>query len=262
MLNPSSQITSGFNNYTVVTEAGRIFTGVLAAETATSVTLRREESKEDTILRKDIDEMAASSISMMPEDLEKEVSPQDVADLIAYLRVAVGPELPAKVTLFDEDRGFADQLNQGDGRATIETADRFSGDVALRVTPPQRWSLRIPGWEYRVTADPQPGEFRYLRFAWKSRGGEGVMIELSGGGKWPPAEKPIWRYYSGKNTTGWAACEVSSEAPKEWTTVTRDLWKDFGSFTLTGIAPTAIGGEAIFDRIELLRTLDDDKPNP
>ncbi|MBL7040117.1 MAG: c-type cytochrome [Pirellulaceae bacterium] len=262
VLNPSSQITSGFNNYTVVTEAGRIFTGILAAETATSVTLRREESKEDTILRKDIDEMAASSISMMPEDLEKEVSPQDVADLIAYLRVAVGPELPAKVTLFDEDRGFVDQLNQGDGRATIETADRFSGDVALRITPPQRWSLSIPGWEYRVAVDPQPGEFRYLRFAWKSCGGAGVMIELAGGGKWPPAEKPIWRYYSGKNTTGWAACQVSSEAPKEWTTVTCDLWKDFGSFTLTGIAPTAIGGEAIFDRIELLRTLDDDKPNP
>lgn len=262
VLDPSSQITAGFNDYTVVTEAGRIFTGVLAAETATSVTLRREEGKEDTILRRDIDEMAASSISMMPDNLEKEVSPPDVADLIAYLRIAVGPELPAKVALFDENRDFVNQLNQGDGRATIETADRFSGDVALRVTPPQRWSLRIPGWEYRIAENPEPGEFRYLRFAWKSCGGKGVMIELAGGGKWPPAEKPVWRYYSGKNTTGWAASEVSPEAPKEWTTVTRDLWKDFGSFTLTGIAPTAMGGEAIFDRIELLRTLGVDKTAP
>jgi len=256
VLDPSSQITAGFNNYNVVTEAGRIFTGILAAETATSVTLRREESKEDTILRKDIDEMAASSISMMPENLEKEVSPQDVADLIAYLRVAVGLELPSTVTLFEDDRGFADQLDQGDGRATIETADRFSGSVALRITPPQRWSLRIPGWEYRIAEDPQPGEFRYLRFAWKSLGAEGVMIELAADGKWPPAGKPIWRYYSGKNTTGWAARQVSPEAPGEWTQVTRDLWKDFGSFTLTGIAPTAMGGDALFDRIELLRSTD------
>ena len=38
--------------------------------------------------------------------------------------------------------------------------------------------------------------------------------------------------------------------------MTRDLWKDFGNFTLTGIAPTAMGGEALFDRIELLRSLD------
>ena len=39
--------------------------------------------------------------------------------------------------------------------------------------------------------------------------------------------------------------------------VTCDLWKDFGSFTLTGIAPTAMGGEAFFDRIELARSLGD-----
>jgi putative membrane-bound dehydrogenase-like protein len=256
VLDPSSQITAGFNNYTIVTEAGRIFTGVLAAETATSVTLRREEAKEDTILRKDVDEMAASSISMMPENLEKEVSPQDVADLIAYLRVAVGSELPSKITLFEDDRGFVDQLDRGDGRATIETADRVSGSVALRITPPQRWSLRIPGWEYRVAEDPQPGEFRYLSFAWKSVGAEGVMIELAADGKWPPADKPVWRYYSGRNTTGWAARQVSPESPGEWTEVTRDLWKDFGSFTLTGIAPTAMGGDALFDRIELLRSID------
>ena len=34
--------------------------------------------------------------------------------------------------------------------------------------------------------------------------------------------------------------------------MTCDLWQDFGTFTLTGIAPTAIGGDALFDRIELL----------
>jgi hypothetical protein len=34
------------------------------------------------------------------------------------------------------------------------------------------------------------------------------------------------------------------------------LWSDFGELTLTGIAPTAMGGPALFDRIELLRTLD------
>lgn len=50
--------------------------------------------------------------------------------------------------------------------------------------------------------------------------------------------------------------EVASSQPEEWTVVTRDLWKDFGDFTLTGFAPTAMGGPALFDRVELLRTLD------
>jgi putative heme-binding domain-containing protein len=256
VLDPSNQITVGFNNYTVITDDGRIFTGVLAAETATSVTLRREQSAEDTILRKDIEELVASPVSLMPDNIEKEITPQDLVDVIAYLREALGPALPPLVTLFDDERGFADLLKEGEGTATIDSQEHFSGTASLRITPPQRWSLRLPGWSYRITEKPGPGEFRYLRFAWKSRGGEGVMIELAGSGQWPPADKPLWRYYSGRNTTGWAAVQVAPDAPREWVVVTRDLWRDFGTFTLTGIAPTALGGTAWFDRIELLPALD------
>ena len=79
-------------------------------------------------------------------------------------------------------------------------------------------------------------------------------------GTWPPADRPLRRYYSGKNTTGWEAVQVAAEVPGQWAIVTRDLWKDFGEFMLTGIAPTAIGGEASFDRIELLRSLDEVRP--
>lgn len=255
MLDPSNQLTAGYNSYTVVTEDGRIYSGVLAAESATHVTLRREEGKEDTILRKDIDEMAASRTSLMPEKVEQEIKPQEMVDLIAYLRQAFGPQLPAQVMLFDDDPGFVAQLNQGEGRATLETADRFAGRASLRMAPPQRFSLNIPGWQYRIAEHPAPGEYRYLRFAWKSCGGHGVMIELAGDGNWPPADKPIWRYYSGQNTTGWAARQLAADAPQQWAEVNCDLWKDFGSFTLTGVAPTALGGDALFDRLELLREL-------
>jgi putative membrane-bound dehydrogenase-like protein len=257
VLDPNNQITVGYRNYTVITEDGRIFTGVLAAETATSVTLRKEEAVEEVLLRKDIDEMAASTLSMMPEELEKEVSPQDIADLIAYLREVLGPVPPAAVTLFDDERSFADLLTEGDGTARIALDQPLSGDACLVVTPPQRWNLRIPGWQYRITENPGPDEYRYMRFAWKCPGGQGVMIELAGDGRWPPAEKPLRRYYAGKNTTGWAAVQVAEEPPAEWIVVTRDLWRDFGPFILTGIAPTAMGGEALFDRIELLRSLDE-----
>jgi len=255
MLDPSNQLTAGYNSYTVVTEDGRIYSGVLAAESATHVTLRREEGKEDTILRKDIDEMAASRTSLMPEKVEQEIKPQEMVDLIAYLRQAFGPQLPAQVMLFDDEPAFVAQLDQGEGRATLETADRFAGQASLRMAPPQRFSLNIPGWQYRIAEHPAPGEYRYLRFAWKSCGGHGVMIELAGDGNWPPADQPIWRYYSGQNTTGWAARQVAADAPQQWAEVNCDLWKDFGSFTLTGVAPTALGGDALFDRLELLREL-------
>jgi putative heme-binding domain-containing protein len=256
VLDPSREITVGYQNYTVLTEDGRIFTGVLAAETATSITLRKDEGVEQTILRRDVDEMEASSLSMMPEELEKQVQPQEVADLIAYLREALGPLPPAQLVLFDDEPEFAELLREGKGTATLETADRQAGTASLKITPPQRFSASISGWDYRIAENPAPGEYRYLRFAWKSRGAGGVMLELAGDGQWPPAGEPRWRYYAGENTTGWAAVELAPEAPREWTVVTRDLWQDFGSFTLTGIAPTAMGGEALFDRIELLRTVD------
>ncbi len=265
ILQPSAKITSGFRSYVVADTSGRVFTGVLAAETATSITLRSAKSTateggadavlEQTILRKDIEAVKASDESLMPGDLEKEVSPQDVADVIAYLRKTLGPAPPPSLTLFEDDPAFLAALNEGGGTVSLSTDDKFSGDAALRVTPLQRHSPRIAGWQFRIRENPGPDEFRYLRLAWKTQGGAGALVELAADGGWPPADKPLRRYYSGKNTTAWQATEVSASVPTEWTVVTRDLWKDFGEFTLTGIAPTSLGGPVLFDRIELLRSL-------
>jgi putative heme-binding domain-containing protein len=72
-------------NYTVNTQDGRTFTGVITAETATSITLRRAEGQSDTVLRANIDELQSTGLSLMPEGLEKQVTPKEMADLIAYL---------------------------------------------------------------------------------------------------------------------------------------------------------------------------------
>jgi hypothetical protein len=125
--------------------------------------------------------------------------------------------------------------------------------AALRITPPQRFSPAIPAWQYRIVEKPGPGEYRYLRFAWKSPAGSGVMLEVADQGQWPPADKPLRRYVAGQNTTGWQARPLAAQPPRQWAEVVVDLWQDFGPFTLTGIAPTAMGGPACFDRIELRR---------
>ena len=152
----------------------------------------------------------------------------------------------------DENLEFIAALNEGAGTAEFIGADRHTGQFSLRVTPPQRFSPRIQGWEFRIREHPGPGEYRYLRLAWKAAA-QGLMLELAADGRWPPAEKPLRRYHAGRNTTGWQSVEISPSAPREWTVVTRDLWGDFGDFTLTGIAPTAMRGAALFDRLELLQ---------
>ena len=249
---PSDNISAGYGTYTVATTSGQVYTGLLATETPTSLTLRQAEGKQETILRKDLELLRAMSVSLMPEDLIQSVSPQDLADLLAWIR-----RPPTSVLLIDENLALAEALNEGAGTAEFLAGDAYRGDVALRVTPPQRYSARIAGWEYRIRENPGPGEYRYLRFAWKTPAAAGVMIELATDGRWPAADAPRWRYHSGKNTTAWQSTPIDESAPRQWAVVIRDLWREFGDFTLTGIAPTPLGAPALFDAFELLREVDE-----
>ena len=90
MLDPSGHIESEYISYLVVTNDGRIVSGILTSDSATSVTLLRDKGAADTILRTDIETMSASDVSLMPSDMHKLISPEDAANLIAYLREAYG----------------------------------------------------------------------------------------------------------------------------------------------------------------------------
>jgi putative heme-binding domain-containing protein len=86
ILMPNERIEGGYEEYEVETTDGRTLTGVLAKETATTLTLRRAKGQEDTILRSSVKGLRSLSVSPMPEDLEKGVSVQEMADLIAYVK--------------------------------------------------------------------------------------------------------------------------------------------------------------------------------
>jgi putative membrane-bound dehydrogenase-like protein len=92
ILDPSREVDSRYLNYQITTKKGQVFSGLIAADTASSVTLRRGEKAEDTILRDQIEEIQATGKSLMPEGLETQLSKQDVADLIAYLQAVAVPK--------------------------------------------------------------------------------------------------------------------------------------------------------------------------
>lgn len=85
IMNPSAAIEPRFANYIMTTKDGHIYDGILANETPGAVTLRNADA-DVTILRKNIAEIRASSLSIMPDGFEKSLSKQQVADIIAYLR--------------------------------------------------------------------------------------------------------------------------------------------------------------------------------
>ncbi len=86
ILIPEHEITPGFAAYIVTTKEGRVLTGLISAETATSITLKQALGKEETILRQDIEELSSSNLSLMPQGVEKTVNKQEFADLLSYLK--------------------------------------------------------------------------------------------------------------------------------------------------------------------------------
>jgi len=86
ILDPSKEVSPDFINYTLTTKGGQILSGLVISETATSVRLRRNEGVEDTVLRREIDELRASGKSLMPEGLEQVLTLRDMADLLSFLR--------------------------------------------------------------------------------------------------------------------------------------------------------------------------------
>jgi putative heme-binding domain-containing protein len=86
ILDPNRAIDNNYFSYTVVDRDGIVHTGVIASETATSVTLKQPEGKEVTLLRSDIDELKSNGVSLMPVGLEKNISVEQMADLISFIK--------------------------------------------------------------------------------------------------------------------------------------------------------------------------------
>ncbi len=86
ILDPSAEILGMFQNYIVSTRDGRVYGGVLAAETPGALTLRSGPGEQQTILRARIVEIRASEVSLMPDGLEDNISIQEMTDLIAFIQ--------------------------------------------------------------------------------------------------------------------------------------------------------------------------------
>ena len=83
---PEYEIMPTYTCYNVETKDGETMTGLLAAETPNTITLRQALAHEVTLQRANIASMTASTLSLMPDELEKTMSKQDLADLLDFLK--------------------------------------------------------------------------------------------------------------------------------------------------------------------------------
>jgi hypothetical protein len=175
-----------------------------------------------------------------------------------------GEKPPAEKPLevFEDDEKFLAGLNQGGGQLSADP-EKYVGKVALRVSPDQKFNPKLPGMELKIREVPGPGEYRYIRFAWMKKQGNLICLQLAHEGVFGPGgntrEGAKFRYHAGPGTEPFGgSVGVDAKLPGQYVVVTRDLFADFGEFTLTGFGFSAIDGQAAyFDGIYLGRNMGD-----
>jgi putative heme-binding domain-containing protein len=99
ILDPSRAVDAKYLSYTVLTASGTTLVGVPAEESGTSMTLVDAQGKRHDILRSEIELISSTNKSLMPEGFENQLSKQDLADVIAFVKA---PHPAAKAIEFNQ----------------------------------------------------------------------------------------------------------------------------------------------------------------
>lgn len=86
IIDPNQSIAHGYDLWNVVLTSGEAIQGVIVSETSSTLTLRNASGQVRTVARQDVASQKALNMSAMPVGLERNMSHQDMADLLAFLR--------------------------------------------------------------------------------------------------------------------------------------------------------------------------------
>ena len=203
---------------------------------------------------------------------------------------------PGIVPLFDETDDIIQHLQDGEGEISLSTIEPKHGNYCLKLAAGDRSDAEIPGFKFPIHEHPRLGEFRYLRFSWKKKSGSQIGLQLAHDGTIGLPEnafgrgqpraftegiaraalqrqrqsprRPVsgasrgaqfgYQYDAGSGDPSQPVLRLDRKLPVDWRLMGRDLFGEFGSFTLTGLGFRNSDDEpAWFDEIYLARTQND-----
>lgn len=205
---------------------------------------------------------------------------------------------PGIVSLFDEADDIIKHLQDGEGVISLSTTEPKHGVNSLKLTSGDRSNATIPKFNFPIREYPKLGEFRYLRFSWKKKSGSQIGFQVAHDGNIGVPEnefgrvqpraiaegaarallqrqrksprRPVsggnrgaqfgYQYDAGSGDPTQPALRLDRKLPVDWRLMGRDLFGEFGSFTVTGLGFRNSDDEpAWFDEIYLARTQADFK---
>ena len=86
IIQPNRAIDANYVAYSLLLADGTTASGILTSETSTSITLKAAGAKVITVARGEIEQLKSTGVSLMPDGLEKNIPPQEMADVIAFIK--------------------------------------------------------------------------------------------------------------------------------------------------------------------------------
>lgn len=192
ILDPNRAVEDKYKTYAIITKDGRSFSGMILEETGNSIKLAGVDGKEHVILRTDVDEMAASLVSLMPNGMERELPGQGLPDVLAFIR---GVSSPAK-TFPGNTPQVAPVRNDGSIRCFAMHARVYGPNLVFEdkyrnlgfwasAKDHAIWSLDVPkAGRYRVTLDYACANATQGNAFVLAAAGETLRGTIAGSGTW------------------------------------------------------------------------------
>jgi putative membrane-bound dehydrogenase-like protein len=140
IIDPSRSVEANFRAYKVTMKNGNVMTGLLASESKTAIEIFDAEGKKQTILRSEIDDLKASTKSLMPDGFEKQIKREEFIDLLEFLTQR-GKYLPLpldKAATIVTTRGmFFDEANRGERLVFADWKPKTFDGVPFNLIDPQ-----------------------------------------------------------------------------------------------------------------------------
>lgn len=86
VMQPSLKIDDAFAGYTAITTSGRVISGLILEQSDSEVVLKTAEQQVVRLSRQEIDDLQRATTSLMPERILADLTAQEAADLLSYIR--------------------------------------------------------------------------------------------------------------------------------------------------------------------------------
>lgn len=140
ILDPNRSVEGNYRQYLIETTDGKLLSGMLAAETRTTLEVIDSQGKRHVVVRADIEQFQATTKSLMPEGFEKQMTAEELTNLLEFLTQR-GKYVPIPLnkyaTVTSAKGMFYDENNAAERLVFDDWKPKFFAGVPFVLVDPQ-----------------------------------------------------------------------------------------------------------------------------